>query len=797
MSEIPKKNAKLRIVTPLLIILVLLVALIAYTGHMIYEASVLNVLELGSDKIQSVTEELEGYMESSKSVLWIAADTVTFMIERGESTDKIEDYLADETDNLPVRFGDTYMAFYGYVNGDYVDGLRWVPPEGYVPTERDWYKIAQRARGEVAVIPPYVDAQTGDIIISVSRMLSDGEDVVSMDIALDRVQAFTDELRIAGKGYGFIVDESGLLIAHTNEALKGENLSVITEDPEFISKIKSTEGSHFRYVLDGERSTVFVQRMQDHWYSVIVVADRILYSDVLRQVLVTVFTCVFIYVLICVFYYLFYRNMRAYSDRVDQMKLEEQTRSYERTLLRIEKEAAETSNQAKSDFLANMSHEIRTPMNAIIGMDEMILRETRSDAVRKYALNIQSAGKTLLSIINDILDLSKIESGRMELVPVRYETSSVINDILNMTKPKADDKGLSYKLNVDRNLPKTLYGDEIRVRQIILNLVNNAIKYTQEGSVTAKIGFDREHNRLTVSVTDTGIGIKEEDKAKLFEAFQRLDENKNRTIEGTGLGLRITMQLAEMMNGDVTVESTYGKGSTFSAYMVQRVEDDTPVGDFAENLDKVRQDIKEYIPTLMAQDAEILIVDDNDMNLEVIVGLLENTGIKIDTANSGDACIEAMKKKNYHVVFLDQMMPGKSGTETLEVIRKEHIADGTPIIALTADAVVTAKETYLDKGFTDYLSKPVIYGALEDILKKYIPKELLKKVDVEEVARMRERELPVILVISSDTDRLKRIKKALGENVKGVYVKDEISAEKYMSKHHVDMILKRPKTDEI
>ena len=796
MSRSSKKNTKLKIATPLLVIFALLVALIAYTAHMIYEASVLNVLELGSDKIKSVSEELEGYMESSKSVLWIAADTVTFMLDRGESTEKIEDYLADETDNLPVRFGDTYMAFYGYVRGDYVDGLRWEPPEGYVPTERDWYKMAQRARGEVAVIPPYVDAQTGDIIISVSRILSDNESVVSMDIALDRVQGFTDELRIAGKGYGFIVDDSGLLIAHTNEALKGENLSVITEDPEFLSKIKSTEGSYFRYALDGERSTIFVHRMKDHWYSVIVVADKVLYSDVVRQVLVTVFTCAFIYVLICVFYYLFYRNMRAYSDRVDQMKLEEQTRSYERTLLRIEKEAAENSNRAKSDFLANMSHEIRTPMNAIIGMDEMILRETRSDAVRKYALNIQSAGKTLLSIINDILDLSKIESGRMELVPVRYETSSVINDILNMTKPKAEGKGLSYKLNVDRNLPRALYGDEIRVRQIILNLVNNAIKYTQEGSVTADIGFDREQNRLTVSVSDTGIGIKEEDKAKLFEAFQRLDENKNRTIEGTGLGLRITMQLAEMMNGDVTVESTYGKGSTFTAYMVQRVEDDTPVGDFAENLDKVRQDIKEYIPTLLAPDAEILIVDDNDMNLEVIAGLLENTGIKIDTASSGDACLEAMKKKKYHVVFLDQMMPGKSGTETLEVIRKEHIADDTPVIALTADAVVTAKESYLGKGFTDYLSKPVIYGNLEDLLKKYIPKELLKKVDVEEVARMRERELPVILVISEDTERLKSIRKVLGEHVKGVYVKDEISAQKYLSKHRVDMILQRPKTDE-
>ena len=455
---------------------------------------------------------------------------------------------------------------------------------------------------------------------------------------------------------------------------------------------------------------------------------------------------------------------------------------------RIKEEArvAEKANRAKSVFLANVSHEIRTPMNAIIGMDEMILRESNDKNVEKYALDIQSAGKTLLSIVNNLLDLSKIESGKMELTPVEYGVSSVLNDLVNMTMKKAMDKGLKYNLEVAHDIPSKLWGDEIRIRQIMLNLINNAIKYTHEGSVTINISFDEKTRKLICRVSDTGIGIKPEDMDKLFVSFQRLEENKNRNIEGTGLGLNICKQLTEMMDGTVEVESRYGEGTTFTASMVQKVVDATPIDNFAENLKKLQEEKEKYHPTLIAPNARILVVDDNDMNLKVIKGLLKKTKIQVETAESGDECLSLLRKNSYHVVLLDQMMPGKTGTETLKVIREEKLADTTPVIALTADAVSDAKEAYKKADFTDYLSKPVIYQELEELLIKYLDESLIKENDkpsAEKAGPAGTSGKPLVIVIDPSSENLRSIKNKLGDDCKGVYVKDVESAEKYLEKH--------------
>jgi len=385
---------------------------------------------------------------------------------------------------------------------------------------------------------------------------------------------------------------------------------------------------------------------------------------------------------------------------------------------------AEQANKAKSNFLANMSHEIRTPMNAIIGLDEMILRESGEDEVKKYASDIKSACATLLSIINDILDLSKIESGKMELVPVNYEVSSVINDIVNMTEKRAEFKRLKFVMDVEEDIPSVLNGDEIRIRQILLNIVNNAIKYTEKGSINVHISFDRATSMLITTVKDTGIGIKPEDKERLFDSFQRLDATRNRNIEGTGLGLNISRQLAEMMGGSIEVESEYGKGSLFTIRVVQKVADPTPMGDYSKRLAKARQEEKEFQPKLYAPDAKILVVDDNEMNIKVLRFLLKNTGMNITSALSGAESIELLKNNRYDIILLDQMMPGMSGTETLKEIRDLKIAEGTPVVALTADAISGAKEMYIEQGFTDYLSKPVIYANLEELLMEYLPDEL-------------------------------------------------------------------------
>ena len=461
----------------------------------------------------------------------------------------------------------------------------------------------------------------------------------------------------------------------------------------------------------------------------------------------------------------------------------------------IEIAAKDMANRAKSNFLANMSHEIRTPMNAIIGMDEMILRETKDKKIRKYATDIRSAGRTLLSIINDILDLTKIESGKMKLMVVKYEFASVLNDIVNMTRNKAYDKGLTYELRVAPDIPSILKGDEIRIRQIILNIVNNAIKYTSEGGITINMFFDRSTSMLRCSVMDTGMGIKKEAMGNLFTSFQRLDEVQNRKIEGTGLGLNITKQLVEMMGGNITVESEYGVGSTFPVTVIQGVVEDIPIGNYVERLAASEEAGEVFKTHVVAPDARILIVDDNEMNLDVIKNLMADTQMRITTAMSGQECIDLLREFAYDMVFIDQMMPEMSGTDTLRIIKQEHIADKTPMIALTADAIVGAKEWYIKGGFTDYLSKPVIYPELEKILDKYLPNNLLRtKEQMEADARKGERikgeEKPIILVINESTDKLNQLKELIGDQYKGVFVRDEESAARYMKKHSVAFVIR-------
>lgn len=394
--------------------------------------------------------------------------------------------------------------------------------------------------------------------------------------------------------------------------------------------------------------------------------------------------------------------------------------------LREAKNLAEQANHAKSDFLANMSHEIRTPINAIMGMNEMVLRESKDESIREYAANIESASKTLLSLINDILDFSKIEAGKMEIVNAPYDTATFFNDVVNMIDVKAKQKQLDFQVDIDSTLPSVLHGDEVRNRQIIVNILNNAVKYTKQGIVKLTVEGIRESGVVTLKmqVKDSGIGIKKEDMDKLFGGFQRLDLEQNRSIEGTGLGLAITHNLVESMKGRIEVESEYGKGSVFTIFLTQEIIDDTPMGDFKEKFEAAAKQEKGYKESFVAPDAKVLVVDDNDMNLAVAKALLKKTDVQVTTCTSGKECLECIKKEYFDVILLDHMMPEMDGIQTLEKIRQtENMCKSVPVIALTANAIVGAKEQYIKAGFSDYLSKPIHGTELEKMLLEYLPQD--------------------------------------------------------------------------
>ena len=404
-------------------------------------------------------------------------------------------------------------------------------------------------------------------------------------------------------------------------------------------------------------------------------------------------------------------------------------RQYEE--IRAAKEEAERANSAKSRFLANVSHEIRTPINTIMGMDEMILREDATDvpkpyfmSIINYALDIRNASESLLGLINDILDLSKIESGKMNLVEQEYDVAELLRSIVTMIRVRSNQKDLAFDVKIDEKIPQKLYGDMAKIKQIVLNLLTNAVKYTEKGKVTLTVeNLEQDDESCTVrySVKDTGIGIKPEEMDKLFSPFERLDEKRNSTIQGTGLGLDISRQFANLMNTEIHCESVYGEGSEFTIAVRQKIVDTTPIGTFREQHEEMAAG--PYVPQFCAPDAEVLVVDDNPMNLTVIKGLLKETKMFITTASSGEECLEKIRYGDFNVVLLDHMMPGMDGLETIKHIREDH--PDLPVFALTANAAENGEEFYKSKGFNGYLAKPIDSKTLEKAIKAYLPKEML------------------------------------------------------------------------
>ncbi len=422
----------------------------------------------------------------------------------------------------------------------------------------------------------------------------------------------------------------------------------------------------------------------------------------------------------------YYGRMYVLSDITDSYHYTQQVRE-QAGIMKELKDQAESANRAKSVFVSNMSHEIRTPMNAIVGLTEVLLRRDRDAEDKQYLMNIKSSGEALLDIINDLLDFSKIEAGKFEIVKDSYDVAQMMRDIEVIGKTRIGDKNVTLVMDIDRQIPKLLYGDGLRIRQVILNIMNNAVKYTEEGTVTLSVrqeACDGENVQLQVSVADTGQGIRQEDLDGLFDAFTQVDIKKNQGKEGTGLGLAISRQLVELMGGQLRVESEYGKGSRFYFTLREGVRSTEAIGDYTRTQAQPEQ-ADEDIFTFQAPDAQILLVDDNEINQEVAKALMEPFAMQIDVASNGKQAVEMVLKKQYDIVFMDHFMPVMDGQKATEIIRgmEGEAFQSLPVIALTADAVQGVREELFQAGMNDFVSKPIDVADVSRVLRQWLPGE--------------------------------------------------------------------------
>ena len=402
----------------------------------------------------------------------------------------------------------------------------------------------------------------------------------------------------------------------------------------------------------------------------------------------------------------------------------------EREVAISQKEELEKISNSKNEFFANMSHEIRTPINTIIGLNEMILRENTEEEIREYAQNIQVASRMLLDLVNDILDLSQMEMKRMEIVPVKYKTKKLFEELVDLTQVRMKEKRLEFIVDVDKNLPSVLFGDERRIKQVLLNILSNAVKYTSSGSVTLSAHGEEDKDGnilLVISVADTGKGIRKEDLEYLYDAFSRVDQGKNVAVEGSGLGLAIVKQLVDLMGGEITVDSIYTRGSVFTVTIKQEIADSTPIGTVSF-LERKKRDQIYYTQSFEAPEARVLVVDDNEMNVMVVSSLLKATKVQVDVASSGMECLEKTRKKYYHVILMDAMMPNMSGEETVLQLRKQEngLCREAAVIMLTANALNGTWLQSQGRGFDSFLEKPIRSDRLEAEILKFLPDDIVE-----------------------------------------------------------------------
>ncbi|MCR4605363.1 MAG: response regulator [Eubacterium sp.] len=721
------KKLGLKNVLTAAVVYVFFMALISVFVVFLYNSIKSNITVRGELEAQKSAAKLDYFVSESADIVKQMRYSVDNMLSKHVSHKEILDYLVTSTTNIQTTVDDRFTGIYGYIDGEYMDGALWVPEADYVPTERPWYTRAYDAGGKLVLVEPYIDSETGEMTMTAAQLCNDKKSVVALDIKVTMIEEITGE-REEGK-IGIVTDETGIVIAHSNLEEIGHNYlqEKDTMGAALAKELAAGNEICFGFSYGGTDYLVYDMAVGENWHSISLIDTEKNYKPLRTLIIITIIIfIVTTLVLVSIFI-----NMGRKSIAVE-------TLSDELSEKEIQTEKAIAASEAKTSFLSNMSHEIRTPINAILGMNEMVLRECDEGPIFEYSENIKNAGNTLLGIVNDVLDFSKIEANKLEIIPVEYDLASVLNDLVNMIKTRADAKGLELKIDFDKTIPGVLLGDEIRIKQVVTNILTNAVKYTEMGSVTFSVwGRRNEANPdevyLDVKISDTGIGIKEEDMDKLFGTFDRIEEERNRNIEGTGLGMTITQKLLKLMNSKLVVESEYGVGSTFSFSVLQGVVSREYVGDYEESFHRHLESKEEYTEKFVAPKAKILVVDDTPINLVVFKGLLSQTRMQIDEANDGFECLEMTKKTKYDIIFLDHMMPKMDGIETFQNMRadEENLNLETPVVCLTANAVSGAREMYMNAGFDDYITKPINTNRLEACICEFLPNDIIKYISEE------------------------------------------------------------------
>lgn len=700
-----------------------LIFLFALIGILFFAAVTKITVGVATDQ---VSKEINAHYEtlsdkiSTQASSWLEKEAAIVMNHKANleilgnyDSDYITKYLRRILNDYDYN-DDIYDLYFVSKNNEMSSGNGFDPDEAIDFTRRAWYIGAYAKKGDVNVSKPYIDLQSGQYVVTLSAAIYDSNGEFQGCLALDM---FVNELfdiilgqEMPEDSYMMILDENLYVLSYPGVDNAFEKVSKLTdvysEYRTIVSDIYEVSGKKGDAITlidkDGKTRRFFYSQIDTcGWYIVEAISSSAMRTTE-KTLLESVIVALVIYLVIGILMTLWATN--GVIHKLQEARAE-----------------ANEANEAKSQFLANMSHEIRTPINAVLGMDEIILQECTDDNIRGYATNIRTAGQALLGIINDILDFSKVESGKFEIIPVEYYVQDLIDTCKNLIELRAKEKDLKFTITRGDYLPTKLHGDENRIRQIISNMLTNAVKYTKQGSVEMSVTFDKTSDTegvLRVSVKDTGIGIKQENMQDLFDSFKRIDENKNRNIEGTGLGMAITKRLVDMMGGDIQVESEYGKGSTFTVNIPQPIIDATNSQINDGNDTTEVKSVERAIDDLSA--FHILAVDDVAMNIMVLGGLLKKTGVQMDKALSGQEALDLIAENKYDMIFLDHMMPGKDGIQTFKEMKElypENIED-VPVIMLTANAIAGVESEYLGMGFDGYLSKPIVKEDLYDCLHK-------------------------------------------------------------------------------